>query len=159
MSKVLEISWYSGKGIDRYLSKLAELEKSGSIKAAVYEGAAIVATNISSNIERLPIRKSGEVRGVTKKQKEGLKEGFGISPMRNDDGFVHVKLGFDGYNEQRSKKYPDGQPNAMIARSIEGGTSWSPKISFIREAVRASEYHAVVKMNDVIDRTLKTYFG
>ena len=159
MSKVLKISWYSGEGIDKYLYELAQLEKSGSIKAAVYEGAAIVANSIANNIDDLPIKKGKDVRGVTKIQKEGLKKGFGISPMRNDDGYVHVKLGFDKYNEQYSSKYPKGQPNAMIARSIEGGTSWSPKIPFIRKAVRATENEAVARMTKVIDTSLENYFG
>ena len=159
MSKVLKITWYSGEGIDKYLYDLAKLEESGSIKAAVYEGAAIVANSIAHNINDLPIRKGNEVRGVTKKQKEGLKEGFGISPMRNDNGYIHVKLGFADYNEQYSSKYPNGQPNAMIARSIEGGTSWSPKIPFIRKAVRATENEAVARMTKVIDTSLENYFG
>ena len=32
---------------------------------------------------------------------------------------LNVKLGFDGYNGMKTKKYPKGQPNVLLARSIK----------------------------------------
>jgi hypothetical protein len=42
----------------------------------------------------------------------------------------------------------------MIARSIEGGTSWSPKIRFINKAVKATTQTAesIIKAN--IDKSI-----
>lgn len=149
------MKFYVGKGLDEYISKLEELPKEGYLKQAIYPAAGEVAKAVKSNIESLPEKKSSrETYGVTKKQKEGLLEGFGIAAFETKNGYIHVKLGFDGYNNQRSKKYPDGQPNAMIARSIEGGTSWSPKIRFINKAVKATTQTAenIIKTN--IDKSI-----
>lgn len=62
--------------------------------------------------------------GPTEAQKEGLIESFGIAKMHAGSNGFNVKLGFDGYNSVITKKYPKGQPNAMIARSINIGTSF-----------------------------------
>ena len=145
--------FYVGKGLEEYLQQLGQLTEEGYLKQAIYPAAGKVAEAVRKNIEGLP-EKSGN-RGVTKKQKEGLLEGFGIAAFQNDNGYLQVKLGFDGYNEQRTKKYPNGQPNAMIARSIEGGTSWSPKIRFINNAVKATQSEAEAIMKKSIDKSIE----
>ena len=59
--------------------------------------------------------------------------------MQNENGYINVKLGFDGYNSVKTKKYPKGQPNALIARVTESGSSYRTKTPFIRPAVRATK--------------------
>ena len=145
--------FYVGKGLEEYMKQLGRLQSEGYLKQAIYPAAGKVADAVRKNIEALP-ELSG-TRGVTKKQREGLLEGFGIASFQNENGYLQVKLGFDGYNDQRTKKYPNGQPNAMIARSIEGGTSWSPKIRFINNAVKATQSEAEAIMKKEIDKNIE----
>ena len=121
--------WIVGKGLDKYIAYLQSLEAATDevIGKAVYEMAKVVADNVKANMMALPAvsneaniatYKKGYSR-LSEPEKEGLIEGFGISPMRNDQGYVNVKLGFDGYNSVKTKKYPNGQPNVLIARVTE----------------------------------------
>ena len=147
-----------GKGMDEYLSKLGNLEMTAplAIGRAVYDGAKVVADAVKRNIEALPVDDSphseGErTTGLKSIQKEGLKHGFGISRSEMTNGYKHVKLGFSGYNKLKTKKYPSGQPNAMIARTFEGGNSFTKKTPFVGPAVRASRDQAEAAMEHTID--------
>lgn len=145
-----------GSGIDNYVRELQNLEISApeAIGKAIYQGADIVADAIKANIQALPVddrKHPDKVTGIKSIQKKGLIESFGISPSRNDNGYINVKAGFDGYNKLKTKKYPQGQPNAMIARTFESGNSFTKKIPFVAPAVRATKDAAERKMAQVID--------
>lgn len=154
-----------GSGIDKYISQLEDLSTSSEemIKRSVYVGAGIVTDAVRKNIEGLPVRDSEEfvpgrmVNGVTATQKAGLLAGLGIAPFRNENGYVHVKVGMDGYNATRRKKYPNGQPNAMVARSVESGTSWMVKHPFIAPAVNATRASAEAAMAKAFDEQCKQH--
>lgn len=161
------MKWIVGKEIDEYigeLQRLGELTPS-MVGKAIYEGAAVVADSVRDNIKSLPVReeewtKSGVLlaksRGVTKSQKDGLLEGFGIAKLQDDGGFKHVKLGMDGYNDTITKKYPKGQPNAMIARVVESGNSYHIKTPFIGPAVERTRDKCGKVMEKVIDEEINT---
>ena len=144
-----------GKGMDEYLQKLGNLELRApeSIGKAVYKGADIVADAVKANINNMPVEDqySERITGIKSIQKIGLIKSFGIAKMRDDNGYYNVKLGFDGYNTLKTKKYPQGQPNAMIARTFESGNSFTKKIPFVAPAVRATREAAEQKMAQVID--------
>lgn len=144
-----------GKGMDEYLQKLGNLELRApeSIGKAVYKGADIVADAVKANINNMPVEDqySERITGIKSIQKIGLIKSFGIAKMRDDNGYYNVKLGFDGYNALKTKKYPQGQPNAMIARTFESGNSFTKKIPFVAPAVRATKEAAEAKMTQVID--------
>lgn len=144
-----------GKGMDEYLQKLGNLELRApeSIGKAVYKGADIVADAVKANINNMPVEDqfSEHITGIKSIQKIGLIKSFGIAKMRDDNGYYNVKLGFDGYNALKTKKYPQGQPNAMIARTFESGNSFTKKIPFVAPAVRATREAAEAKMAQVID--------
>lgn len=152
-----------GVGIEQYMAQLKNLEfESPHIAGrAVYEGAKIVADAVKQEIEALPVERSrkysgdDKAHGVTQSQKDGLRSGFGIAKMRADGSFYHVKLGFHGYNGTVTEKYPGGQPNAMIARSVESGTSFRTKNPFISRAVRRTKAAAEKKMAQVVDEEVK----
>lgn len=153
---------FTMRGMEEYelkLSKLAEHSRTVGGRA-VYAAAKIVANEIRKNIEDLPER-SGygtpehPVRGVTKRGKQGLLDGFGVSKMEETDGYVHVKLGFDGYNTVKTKKHPRGQPNQLVARGAESGTSWLEKTPFVRPAMRKTQKSAVRAMQNIIDEETK----
>lgn len=152
-----------GVGIEQYLAQLNNLEFASPHIAgkAVYEGAKIVADAVKQEIEALPVEESRKhsgddmAHGVTVTQKRGLREGFGIAKMRADGSFYHVKLGFHGFNGTATDEYPSGQPNAMIARSVESGTYFRRKNPFISRAVRRTKEAAEKKMAQVVDEEVK----
>lgn len=98
-------------------------------------------------------------RAVPTGQKKDLLDSMGITPIRRDKrGFVHVKVGFDGYGSFPTKTYPDGVPNALLARSVESGSSVREKTPFVRPAVNATRKQAVDEMEKVIVDGLKNIF-
>lgn len=141
-------------GLDNYTKKLQELQmktRDELIGKAVYKGAGIVADAMQTSITYRLRTHPDPHQGVTKEQKDGLHRGLGISRMRDDNGFINVKIGFDGYNAIINKKYPKGQPNALVARSLVKGTSTAPKQDFVTPVVKQTESAAENAMEDVID--------
>lgn len=131
-------------GFDLWEKQIASLHKKadGLIKRAVYEGAGVAVRAVESAIrndlyinKRVWFSKNDTIQGISKEQQEGLLDGLGLSPMENDDGFINTKLGFAGYNNVITKAYPKGQPNALIARAIESGTSQRPATHFVANAI------------------------
>ena len=144
-------------GIDTYISDLTKLfdESEEICKRSAYMGAKIVADKCRSAIESIPTRsyskKTEMVSGITPSQKAGLLAGLGIAHFRNDGGFINVKIGMDGYNSTVTEKYPNGQPNAMIIRSLESGTSFrarNPVITRATNAARGAAEQAIKKQMD-----------
>lgn len=144
--------WIVGKGLDSYIAYLQSINAVTDevIGEAVYEMAKVVADKVRANIQALPAvtnaaniatYRQGYSR-LSEPEKQGLLDGFGVSPMQDDGGYINVKLGFDGYNSVKTKKYPKGQPNALIARVTESGSSYREKTPFIRPAVNASKKQA-----------------
>lgn len=144
--------WIVGKGLDGYIAYLQKLNlvTDEMIGEAVYDMAKVVADKVRANIQALPAvtnaaniatYRQGYSR-LSEPEKQGLLDGFGVSPMQDDNGYFNVKLGFDGYNSVKTKKYPQGQPNALIARVTESGSSYREKTPFIRPAVNASKKQA-----------------
>lgn len=141
--------WIVGKGLNSYIEYLQKINAVTDevIGEAVYEMAKVVADSVRSSIQALPTvsnqaniatYKKGYSR-LSDEEKQGLLDGFGVSPMQDDGGYINVKLGFDGYNSVKTKKYPKGQPNALIARVTESGSSYREKTPFMRPAVNASK--------------------
>lgn len=150
-------------GIDNYIKQLNKLQQStkdGVVGKTVYAGAAVVADSVRRAIQALPVgdgraQGGGLVDTVTLPQKAGLLDGFGISRMKDDDGFVNVKLGFDGYNSTRTEKYPRGQPNALIARSVNSGTTFRKKTKFVDKAVNSARKAAETAMDAACSREIE----
>lgn len=156
--------WIIGKGLNDYIAYLQKLNviTDEAISKAVYEMAKPVADAVRANIQALPTvtnaaniatYRKGYSR-LSEEERQGLLDGFGISPMQNDSGYINVKLGFDGYNSIKTKKYPNGEPNALIARVTESGSSYRQKTPFMRTAVNASRKEALEKGREAVDRVL-----
>lgn len=150
-------------GLNDYELMISRLTKNVDSVAgkAIYAGAGIVADAIKENIKDLPIVRGYGTKenplpgGVTAPQKAGLIDGLGISPMQSDAGFLNVKIGFDGYNATKTDKYPQGQPNQLVARGVESGTSWKEKKPFIRPAINASKSRAEAEMARILDEEIE----
>ena len=153
------------RGLDEYLQNLQRVEKNTPeiVGKVVYGMADIVADAVREEINALPAEPdvealkswSKDIRApLTVKEKKGLQKGFGITKMLEEDGYYHVKLGFDGYNDIKTKKYPKGQPNVMIARAIESGSSIRDKHPFIRPATNKSRKSAEKRAQTIIDEEI-----
>lgn len=140
-----------GKGIKEYTKQLTQLYDISrtAIGQTIYQGAAVVAEAMVSEIRGLPKDSCSSI------EKADLIDGFGIARMQDKNGFYNVKLGFDGYNRVKTKKFPSGQPNAMIARSIVSGTSFRQKNDFVGRATRKSSSEAEEKMRAEFDKQLQ----
>lgn len=155
-----------GKQLEHYASYVAELgSKTGEICGmAVEEMAGIVADNIRERInamhaepdtEGLAAWREKRKAPITYSEKKGLQESLGISPEKVEKGFINRRVGFDDYNSVKTRKYPKGQPNVLIARAIESGSSVRDKQPFVRPAVNAARAEALKACEKVIDREIK----
>lgn len=153
-------------GLEKYQEQIAKLGASSEdiIKKAVYEGAGIVADQVKQNLAALPTISDNEALAayqqrtpsrISTRQKTGLINSFGLAKMRNDGGYINTKIGFDGYNSIRTKKYPNGQPNALIARSAESGSTATLKSPFVRPGVSKAKAEAERAMEKKLDEEIK----
>ena len=153
------------RGLDEYAEYLQKIQKNTPeiLGKGVYEMAGVIADEVRKNIEAIPsvndtyniiAYKKGTKSRLSHRQKEGLKDSFGIATMKYDDGYLNVKLGFDGYNSVETEKYPQGQPNALVARSLESGTSYMDKVPFIRNAVNRKREDAITRAKLLIDEEI-----
>lgn len=148
------------KGIDEYVASLNRIY-GGSRKyigSAIYHGAGYTFEVIEKATRALPVDDSMEHKamrsGIRTLQKKALMASLGIAKMRQDGTFLNVKIGYDGYNNIKSKEWPKGQPNAMIARSIEAGTSFLPKTGYLRKATRSARKGCEEVMRLAIDKEI-----
>lgn len=152
------------KKMDEYLFKISKLEaelKDQVLGEAIYGAAGIVADEIRQSLEQVPTDESfgtssAPTSGPRKKQVEGLMDSLGIASMQDDGtGYLNVKIGFDGYNDIVTQRWPRGQPNQMVARSVESGTTWMKKNGFVRKAVASSRKRAVEFMKRTVDKAIE----
>lgn len=139
------------------------------MKFTVFEGADIAANELRAGVEALRTVSDGQAIQayrkrtptiLSKSQKQGLLDGLGISPMKTRGGGVDNKVGFEGYNSVVTRRWPNGQPNIMIAASCEHGSSAMLEQPFIRQAYqrcahRVTEAMAKVateKIEEILDK-------
>lgn len=169
MERDLLMARITFKGQSEYFEKLQQLEqafaKNETLEKTVASGAKPVADQIRQNLEQIPARpfrklQPGElIQGLSESEQKDLEDSFGLSPISRDkNGFVHTKAGFEGYGSFPTKTYPQGVPNALIARAVESGSSVRDKTPFVRPAVNATRKEAVEAMENVIDDELKKIF-
>lgn len=143
------------------LSRLAA-KSTETCRKALFEGAKVMADGMKSQIESLPtddrtIRvdkddpaKTGLLNGPKTAQKQGLLDSFGIAKFREEGTAITTSLGFDGYNSIVTKRWPKGQPNSMVARSVNAGTYFIKATPFIDRAKRQYRKAAEARMEEVI---------
>lgn len=133
-----------------------------ALKRVVRRGAAVIADALRVSLSLIPVRKKGDGRtdGITKQERELLTKHFGVTPIKRDrDGFLHAKIGWDGYTSRARKGYPKGFPVPFLAATIERGASWRDKIPFIRNAVKKYEPLAIEEMRKALDEELADIFN
>ena len=141
-------------GIDEYLDKLNKVgdHAKGLCKRALYDGAAVVADAVRAEVQALPTTdRDGSPQLPFEYEKQGLLDSLGVSKMKEKDGYIYTHIDFDGYNRMRSKKYPGGHPNSMIARAINSGTSKRPKNPFMTRAIHGARAACEAAMKSRMD--------
>ena len=143
--------------INEYLQIIRSLGENADdvVKKAVYEGSAIIANQVSANISAIPIDESWGTEshpknGITAVEKAGLQDSFGSADMQDDNGFINTLIGF-----QQPDYNANGKANIMIARATQSGTSFSRKIPFFANALRATRGQARERMVQVAEEELK----
>lgn len=140
-------------GLDDLIRQMEDIGANvdAAIGEAVYKGAGIVADAIRQEVRNIP-----KNANLTDKERQGLLDGIGIAKMENRDGLRNVRIGFNGYNEQVTKKYPKGTANALIARAVSKGTYFRSSYNFIAKAVKKSKDNALKEMAVVFDNKINS---
>lgn len=143
------------KGLDKYITDLSAISNmtDDEIGKCIFPAAQIVADAARAGIESIPVGKNPIKGEITAEQKAGLLEGLGIASMQVKGTELNVKLGMDGYNSK-------GQPNSMILRSIEAGTSWGrPANPVVKKAVQKTRKQAEQAMIDEFNKIIESKMG
>ena len=148
------------KGMEEYTKKIKDLAKNEEkvIKTSVYVGAGVIADAVKVALKTLPVEEGGNglppfgtqerpISGVSRQQKGDLIDGMGLAPIKESKpGYISTKLGWAGYGRVKTKRYPNGVPNQMLMRAVEGGTSFRRKTLVVRKSVRKAKQQAVEAM-------------
>ena len=149
-------------GIDNYIDKLQTMlaNTEGIIKRSAWEGARVMMDAVKAEAQTIPTHGSTKgstdvVVGLTPTQKSGVIASLGISRFREDGNFINVKIGSDGYNTIYTAKYRQGQPNAMLIRALESGTSFRNPYPFVSRAVSKTRGKSIEAMRKQCDEEIK----
>lgn len=153
------------KGLEEFEKTLTHLgaDINKITDKALYEGAGIMADEVKNRIEAMSAVDErtniiayykGEKQRLSKNQKQGLLKGLGIAPFVYTPNYKDTKIGFDGYNDIKTKKYPNGQPNQLIARVLESGSSYMDKKPFMRIALTKGKKRVEDKMKEIIENEI-----
>lgn len=154
------------EGLDEFINlcMVTDKELDRIIGRSIHPGARVMASSIEGAIQAIetddgkgtPHRKGAPMRrGPTEQQKASLISDFGIAIIRKERFGYNVKCGWDGYNTVRTARYPNGQPNAMIARSVNSGTSFMRPQHFLDRAVNSAELTTVETIRDEFERLVQ----
>lgn len=144
------------KGLSEYAEYLTEISNLFAsmyiIEEALNDGAKVVADETRKALEGLDVDNRPFVpegrKSIMQVQKVGLLNSFGITPVQQKRNMIDVKTGFDDYNKL-------GQPNVVIARSLEAGTSFMPKNPIISKASRRARNDCLDAMQKCITENIE----
>ena len=127
------------KSFDKIASEAPRIERK-----ALFDGAGLLADAVAEEID--------ELTELTPIQRRDLRKGMGIAGFWSENGSTVTKVGFEGYNSIKTKRWPNGQPNAMIARSLIRGTSWMRPNRFTARAAKKAREACIRAMQERVDR-------
>lgn len=150
------------KGLDELITKMnrLEIDCTMAIEKSLYDGAGVFAKAVSSELDNIPVDNNvvhdGEIkRGPSQIQLNGLKASLGIAPFRQKLGEINTSIGFDGRNNLVTKKWPSGQPNQLVAKEVNSGTSYMRKNPFMTRARRKAKQPAFDKMKQTFEKEIE----
>lgn len=150
-------------GLTELLKQLEALEGNTDdiLEDVTLEGAGIVTDVMRSEIKSL--RTSDEYEGGNGKRYakpedvKGLIDSLGYTPTQFKGTKIDSNVGFDGYNSNKTKKYPNGHANRMIANAINKGTSFMIAQPFINRSKRQAEERCIETMQKKLDEAVKKF--
>ncbi len=150
-------------GLTELLKQLEALEGNTDdiLEDVTLEGAGIVTDVMRSEIKSL--RTSDEYEGGNGKRYakpedvKGLIDSLGYTPTQFKGTKIDSNVGFDGYNSNKTKKYPNGHANRMIANAINKGTSFMIAQPFINRSKRQAEEKCIETMQKKLDEAVKKF--
>lgn len=148
-------------GLNETLKMLESIERNTDeiLEDVLREGAMIAADEMRSQISKL--RTSDEYEGgngkryAKKSDVQGLLDSLGFAPVRFNNTVVDSNVGFDGYNNNKTKKYPKGHANRMVANAINRGTSFMIAQPFINRTKKAAEAKCNQEMQKKLDEEIQ----
>lgn len=168
MAKFISMS----KDLNKLMSDLRKLQVDLSYICgkSVYRGAGYMADKIKAALEAMPtvsnkygyplyMPEGQKAKGISAVQKRDVIEAMGITHARKTDGFIEVKIGFDGYGSYETESYPRGIPNQLLMRSLEKGTPFLERNPVVTRTVKrekaATEKELEKALNNEIEKELK----
>lgn len=150
-------------GLAEISRKITALGDAGDAigKMAVYDGAAVIADELRKQINALPedefryLRNGDRFGVITAQDKKDLANSLGIAKIERTAKDIRTVIGFAGYGSHPTRKYPKGLPMAMVARSIESGSSVRAKKPFVRKAVNSKRKAAQQKMIETGEKQIE----
>ena len=156
---------FKSGNLDKRMEKLRISVHRSIGKKALYGGAGIFADELRKETENIPdevfrhLDKEEKFRSVAEKDKEHLLAALGISEFYENGHIIEASVGFEGYQGIPTKSYPQGIPNALLARAINSGSSVRQKYPFIDNAARKAASKVEAKMKEIteteIDKIMK----
>lgn len=148
---------------DEYIARIEKIAKESKEKIlgpAIYDAANVVTDAVREKLSTVPTDERwvpyGTVKaGPRKVELVALENSLGIAKLQDDNGFLNVKVGFDGYNGLKTITRPNGQPNQLIARSVERGTYFMQANPFMKRAMASARTKALEVMKKKIDENLE----
>lgn len=148
-------------GIEETVKELENLGKNSDevMESVVKAGIDEVTDTMRAKINALKTSEEktakNKKRYPTKKEVQGLKDSLGFAPVKWKDTKANSKAGFDGYNGVKTKKYPNGHANQMMANTINKGNSFMYAQPFINQTKRESENKAIKAMQKRLDEEIE----
>lgn len=165
------MAYITFKNMDEYELKISKLAKKSTAvcKVAVYDGAKVIANALKQGISNLPIEEGRgglppyappgtKLTGVSTRQRKDLVDSMGIAKMREENGYIQTKVGWDGYGSVRTKTWPKGIPNIVLMRSIESGSRFRVKNPVVRRTVKEWQGRAITEMAHAADKFIEKEF-
>lgn len=129
----------------------------GMSKAALYEGNAVILHALEDAVMALPDTTGPKpYEGLLPNDKADMVAGLGVAPFETTGDGVSTHISFDGYTRRTEKKYPNGVPLPMLARSLESGSSVRAKHPFVRPAVNAAKQRCLAAIGAKFDQLVET---
>lgn len=153
------------KGIDQIEMMFGTMRAStrGIAKASLYEGAKVIADELRSETKRLKQNEPGRpkednakkiYRSVTDLEKNDLLKSIGIMTFATDLDGCYTLIGFAGYGSRKTKTYPQGLPNPLLARSVSKPSAMRKGRRFTKIAAKAGGYRALEAMHSKANKML-----
>lgn len=128
----------------------------------LYKGAGKVADSLSREIgniktEKFKYAKKGKKRKPSPQEKAAVANApHGIAKFKNTGTNIETSIGLKGagYATIQTEKGPVTKPVAMIANSINHGTSFMGKQPFLRKALKQNQTAAIALIEEEIQKQL-----